>query len=126
MSEENKTVTSTKFEEKLIQESYNTNVAFYVHVKEFNNDIREEIEKKIDDVFYFLKGIDWKFDSFGVEKAGLREKDILCYFILRSADVEKLKKLFVEYLKDYDNAVKVTCSVAKYEKIEEEFFELNI
>lgn len=120
------TEASTEFEKKLVQEKYNTNVAFYIHIKEFNNDVHEEIEKRINDVFYFLKGIDWNFDSFGVEKAGSRGTDVLCYFILRTADVEKLQKLFTQYLKDYDNAVKITCSVAKYEKIEEEFFELEV
>jgi len=126
MSIEKKSVATTQFEKKLTQEKYNINVAFYIHIKEFNNNVVEEIEKKIDDVFYFLKGIDWNFDSFGTEKAGSRGTDILCYFILRSADVEKLQKLFISYLKDYDNAVKITCSVAKYEKIDEEFFELDV
>ena len=38
----------------------------------------------------------------------------------------KHQKLFVDEFKDYDNAIKITCSVAKYEKIEESFFELEI
>jgi len=126
MSAENKTVAITEFEKKLVQENNNINVAFYVHINEFSNNTRDELEKKIGDVFYFLKGIDWSFDSYGVEKAGSRGKDILCYFILRTADVEKLQKLFVEYLKDYENAIKITCSVAKYEKKEESFFELDV
>ena len=126
MSTESKSVAVSEFEKKLVQETYNTNVAFYIHIKEFNNDVREEIKSKIDDVFYFLKGIDWDFDSFGVEKAGTRGRDILCYFILRSADISKLQELFTKYLKDYDNAIKITCSVAKYEKTQEEFFELDL
>ncbi len=126
MTVENISKTSSKFEKKLVQEKYNTNVAFYVHIKEFDNSVHEEINNRIGDVFYFLKGIDWNFDSFGVEKAGSRGNDILCYFILRSADVAKLQKLFMQYLKDYENAVKITCSVAKYEKTQEEFFELDL
>jgi hypothetical protein len=27
---------------------------------------------------------------------------------------------------DYENAIRITCSVAKYEKVEEEFFELSV
>jgi len=126
MSAENKTVAITKTEKKLVQGTCNTNVAFYIHINEFNNNTRDELEKKIGEVFYFLRGIDWNFDSFGVEKAGSRGNDVLCYFILRTADVEKLKKLFVDYLKDYHNAIKITCSVAKYEKKEETFFELEV
>ena len=126
MSDENISEAFSEFEEKLVQEKYNTNVAFYIHIKEFDNNAREEIDKRIGDVFYFLKGIDWNFDSFGVEKAGSRGNDILCYFILRAADVAKLQKLFMQYLKDYENAVKITCSVAKYEKTQEEFFELDL
>ncbi len=126
MSIENKSEAITEFEKKLVQEKYNTNVAFYIHIKEFDNNVREDIQKRIGDVFYFIRGIDWNFDSFGVEKAGSRGTDILCYFILRSTDVEKLQKLFTQYLKDYSNAVKITCSVAKYEKTEEEFFELDL
>ncbi len=126
MSIENKSEAITEFEKKLVQEKYNTNVAFYIHIKEFDNSVQVDIQKRIGDVFYFIKGIDWNFDSFGVEKAGSRGRDILCYFILRSSDVEKLQKLFAQYLKDYENAVKITCSVAKYEKIEEEFFELDL
>lgn len=126
MSNEIKSVAQTDFEKKLIQEEYNVNVAFYVHIKEFHNDVVSEIEEKIHDVFYFLKGIDWNFDSFGVEKAGSRGNDILCYFIVRDADIEKLQKLFVNNLKDYENILKISCSVAKYKKVEENFFELNV
>jgi len=126
MSTEITSVATTEFEKKLVQDKYNVNVAFYVHIKEFDNHVRDEVKKLIDDVFYFVKGIDWKFDSFGVEKAGSRGTDILCYFILRDADVKKLQKLFSDHLKDYENIVKVTCSVAKYEKIEEQYFELVI
>ena len=126
MSIDNKTEPTTEFEKKLVQEKYNTNVAFYVHIKTFDNDVRAQIEEKIGDVFYFLKGIDWKFDSFGVEKAGSRSNDVLCYFILRTADVQKLQKLFTNYLSEYDNIIKITCSVATYEKKEETYFELNV
>jgi len=126
MSGEIQSVATTKFEKKLIQDEINNNVAFYVHIKEFDNDVRAEIEKHIAEVFYFLRGIDWNFDSYGVEKSGSRGNDVLCYFILRSADVEKLQKLFIEYFKEYKNAVSITCSVTKYEKKEEIFFELNL
>lgn len=111
---------------ELVQSEHNCNIAFYVHLKEYNDSAREEIEKRLNEVFFFSRGIDWKFDSFGIEKAGERSTDILCYFIFRSAEVEKLKKLFIQEFKDYDNAVKISCSVAKYQKICEEFFELDI
>ena len=32
-------------QEKLVQSPYNTNVAFYVHLNEYNNQVREELEK---------------------------------------------------------------------------------
>ncbi len=111
---------------ELIQSEHNCNVAFYVQLKEYNDKAREEIEKRLNEVFFFSRGVDWKFDSFGIEKAGERKTDILCYFIFRNAEVEKLKKLFIQEFKDYDNAVKISCSVAKYQKICEEFFELDI
>lgn len=117
---------TTPEEEKLVQSPFNTNVAFYVHLKSFNNSVREELERRITEVFFFTRGIDWKFDSFGIEKAGSRGTDVLGYFIFRAVEVEKLQKLFVEEFKDYDNAVKITCSVAKYEKVEESFFELEV
>lgn len=126
MSAEIKSIATTEFEKKLVQDIYNVNVAFYIHIKQFDNDVRDEILKLIEDVFYFVKDVDWKFDSFGVEKAGSRGTDILCYYIVRDADVEKLQKLFSDHLKDYENIVKVTCSVAKYDKKEEVFFELDI
>lgn len=126
MSSEITSIANTELEKELVQDKENVNVAFYVHVRQFDNEVRAEIKKRIDDVFYFLKGIDWKFDSFGVEKAGLRGTNVLCYFIVRDADVEKLKKLFSKHLKDYDNIVKVTCSVARYEKTKEVYFELDI
>jgi len=116
----------TKFEKKLIQEKYNVNVAFYVHLKQFNDQVRTELEERIQEVFFYSKGIDWNFDSFGIEKAGSRGKDILGYFIFRTANITELKKLFLEYFKDYDNALKITCSVAEYEKISETFFELEV
>lgn len=115
-----------EFEKKLTQEQYNENVAFYVHLKEFNNSVRKDVDKMISDVFYFCKGVDWKFESYGIEKAGSRGKDVLCYFILRTTDLERLKKLFLQNFRDYDNVSKITCSVAKYEKVEENFFELDI
>lgn len=116
----------TSFEKKLTQEKYNVNVAFYVHLKEYHNGVREELEKRIEEVFFYSKGVDWKFDSFGIEKAGSRNKNILGYFIFRTANITELKKLFLEYFKDYDNALKITCSVAEYEKIDESFFELTV
>lgn len=116
----------TPFEKKLVQEQYNVNVAFYVHLKEFNNSVREELERRISEVFFFSKGVDWKFDSFGIEKAGSRGKDILGYFIFRTTNISDLQKLFLNEFKDYENALKITCSVAEYEKIKEEFFELEV
>ncbi|WP_418184777.1 hypothetical protein ACNSOS_07335 [Aliarcobacter vitoriensis] len=110
----------------LVQSKYNYNVAFYVHLKEFNTNVRDELERRISEVFFFSKGVNWKFDSFGIEKAGERKTDILGYFIFRSVEVEKLKKLFLDEFKDYSNASKISCSVAKYEKVSEEFFELEI
>jgi len=116
----------SEFEKKLVQEKYNVNVAFYVHLKEYNNSVREELEKRIEEVFFYSKGVEWKFDSFGIEKAGSRGKNVLGYFIFRTANITELKKLFLEYFKDYDNALKITCSVAEYQKIDETFFELEV
>jgi len=116
----------TNFEKKLIQEKYNVNVAFYIHLKQYHNGVREELLSRLEEVFFYSKGVDWKFDSFGIEKAGSRSKDVLGYFIFRTANITELKKLFLEYFKDYDNAKKITCSVAEYEKINEKFFELDI
>jgi len=116
----------TKFEKKLIQNEYNVNVAFYVHLKEFNNNVREELDKRAGEVFFFSKGIDWKFDSYGIEKSGSRGTDIVGYFIFRTANLKELKKQFEEQFKDYDNAIKITCSVAEYKKISETFFELEV
>ena len=117
---------NTPTQEKLVQSSYNTNVAFYVHLKSFNNTVREELEKRITEVFFFTRGVDWKFDSFGIEKAGSRGAEILGYFIFRAVEVEKLQKLFLDEFKNYDNAIKITCSIAKYEKVEESFIEFDI
>lgn len=116
----------TKFEKKLEQEKYNVNVAFYVHLKEYNNNVRDELEKRLEEVFYYSKGVEWKFDSFGIEKSGSRNKDVLGYFIFRTANITELEKLFLEYFKDYDNATRITCSVAEYQKISETFFELEV
>lgn len=116
----------TSFEKKLVQEKYNVNVAFYVHLKEYNNGVREELQTRIQEVFFYSKGVEWKFDSFGIEKAGSRGKNVLGYFIFRTANITELKKLFLEYFKDYDNALKITCSVAEYQKTDETFFELNV
>ena len=113
-------------QEKLIQSQFNINVAFYVHLKAYNNSVREELERRLSEVFFFSKGIDWKFDSFGIEKTGSRGTDVLGYFIFRAVEIEKLQKLFIEEFKDYENAIKITCSVSKYEKVEESFFELEI
>lgn len=117
---------SNEEQEKLVQSEFNTNVAFYVHLKSYNNDVRDELEKRLSEVFFFTRGIDWKFDSFGIEKTGSRGNDVLGYFIFRAVEIEKLQKLFIEEFKDYDNAIKITCSVAKYKKVEESFFELEI
>lgn len=116
----------TAFEKKLVQEKYNVNVAFYVHLKEYNNNVREELHNRIQEVFFYSKGVEWKFDSFGIEKAGSRSKNVLGYFIFRTANITELKKLFLEYFKDYDNALKITCSVAEYQKTDETFFELTV
>ena len=113
-------------QEKLIQSQFNINVAFYVHLKAYNNSVREELERRLSEVFFFSKGIDWKFDSFGIEKTGSRGCGVLGYFIFRAVELEKLQKLFVDEFKDYDNAIKISCSISKYEKIEESFFELEI
>ncbi|UTJ06477.1 hypothetical protein [Arcobacter roscoffensis] len=116
----------TDSQKKLIQDEFNTNVAFYVHLKAFNDNVRADLKKRIKEVFFFTKGIHWKFDSFGIEKPGSRSSDILGYFIFRTTDVEKLKKLFLDEFKDYDNAIKISCSVAKYQKTEELFFDLEV
>lgn len=112
--------------EKLVQDEFNVNVAFYIHLKSFNDNVRKDLKERIKEVFFFSKGVDWKFDSFGIEKPGSRSNDILGYFIFRTSDVEKLKKLFITEFSDYENASKITCSVAKYEKVEETFFELEV
>ena len=112
--------------EKLVQDEFNTNVAFYVHLKQFNDNVRADLNKRIKEVFFFTKGVHWKFDSFGIEKAGSRGTDILGYFIFRANDVVKLQKLFRDEFRDYDNAIKISCSVAKYQKTEEVFFELDV
>jgi len=116
----------TTFEKKLAQEKYNVNVAFYVHLKEYNNTVREELEKRLEEVFFYSRGVEWKFDSFGIEKAGSRNKNIVGYFIFRTANISELKKLFLESFKDYENALKITCSIAEYQKINESFFELEV
>uniref|UniRef100_UPI004048BF89 hypothetical protein n=1 Tax=Aliarcobacter sp. TaxID=2321116 RepID=UPI004048BF89 len=117
---------NNEIEEKLVQSEFNTNVAFYVHLKAYDNNVREDLERRISEVFFFTRGIDWKFDSFGIEKAGSRGTEILGYFIFRAVEVDKLQKLFVDEFKDYDNAIKITCSISKYEKVAETFFELEI
>ena len=116
----------TEFEKKIIQNEYNINVAFYVHLKEFNNNVRDELNKRLEEVFFFSKGIDWKFDSFGIEKTGSRGTDVLGYFVFRTANLKELKKQFTDQFKDYDNAIKITCSVAEYQKISETFFDLEV
>lgn len=78
----------------LTQSDYNCNVAFYIHLKEFNQNVRDDLEKRVSEVFFFSKGVDWKFDSFGIEKAGERKTEILGFFIFRSTEVEKLKNYF--------------------------------
>ena len=115
-----------KVQEKLVQDEFNVNVAFYIHLKSFDDSVRSELKKRIKEVFFFSKGIHWKFDSFGIEKPGSRGTDILGYFIFRTSNVEKLKKLFITEFGDYENASKITCSVAKYEKVDETFFQLEV
>jgi len=126
MSTETTAQATTPAMEKLVQDEFNTNVAFYVHLKAYDDKVRTQLEERIREVFFFSKGVHWKFDSFGIEKAGSRHTDVLGYFIFRTADVEKLKKLFLDEFKSYDNAEKITCSVAKYHKTEEVFFELDV
>lgn len=116
----------TKFEKKLIQDAYNVNVAFYVHLKEYNNQVRTELENRLQEVFFYSRGVEWKFDSFGIEKPGKRNKNIVGFFIFRTANITELKKLFKEYFEDYENAIKITCSVAEYKKIDETFFQLDV
>jgi hypothetical protein len=116
----------TEAQKKLIQEEFNTNVAFYIHLKSYNDKVREELYARIREVFFFSKGVHWKFDSFGIENAGSRGTNMLGYFIFRTADIEKLQKLFYNEFNDYENAEKITCSVAVYKKTEEEFFELEV
>lgn len=116
----------TEFDKKLVQDAYNVNVAFYIHLKSFNNSVRDELTRRIEEVFFYSKGIEWKFDSFGIEKAGSRGKNVLAYFVFRTANLSELKKLFLDNFKDYENAIKITCSVAEYQKISETFFELEV
>ncbi|WP_419767772.1 hypothetical protein [Arcobacter sp.] len=116
----------TQYETKLAQDEYNINVAFYVHLKEYNNSVRDELEKRLGEVFLFSKGVEWKFDSFGIEKTGSRGKQILGYFIFRTANISDLQKLFTKEFADYKNALKITCSVAEYKKIDEKFFEVEL
>ena len=49
MSTDITTAATTEFEKKLIQDKYNVNVAFYVHIKQFDNNVRDEIKKRIDE-----------------------------------------------------------------------------
>ena len=125
MSQENIEIAQTPSQKKLVQDEFNVNVAFYIHLKKFDDNTRRELKQRIKEVFFFSKGIHWKFDSFGIEKPGSRGTDILGYFVFRTSDVEKLKKLFLSEFKDYENTSKITCSVSKYEKISEAFFELE-
>ena len=113
-------------QKKLVQDDFNVNVAFYIHLKSFNDTVRDELQTRIKEVFFFSKGIHWKFDSFGIEKPGSRGTEVLGYFIFRTSNVEKLKKLFLAEFRDYTNVSKITCSIAKYEKIEEKFFDIEL
>lgn len=116
---------TNKYEKKLVQDEYNVNVAFYIHLKEFNNEVKEELNKRIEEVFFFSKGLDWSFDSFGIDKRGSRSSKILGYFVFRTANVNDLQKFFLQEFKDYDNILKITCSIAEYKKVKEEFFNLE-
>ena len=88
--------------------------------------MRTELQKRLEEVFLYAKGVEWKFDSFGIEKAGARSLDILGYFVFKTTNVEKLQKLFLKEFIDYENAQKISCSVAVYEKVEEKFFEIKV
>ena len=99
MNKENIEKPQTKVQEKLVQDEFNINVAFYIHLKTFDDSVRSELKNRIKEVFFFSKGIDWKFDSFGIEKAGSRGSEILGYFIFRTSNVDKLKKLFLAEFK---------------------------
>ena len=44
---------TTAEQEKLVQSQFNTNVAFFVHLKAYNNSVREELEKRLTEVFFF-------------------------------------------------------------------------
>ncbi len=125
MSQENIEKAQTQSQEKLIQNKSNVNVAFYIHLKSFDNSTRKELKERIKEVFFFSKGIEWKFDSFGIEKPGSRGTDILGYFIFQTSNIDKLKKLFLSEFKDYKNVSKITCSVSEYKKVSEKFFELE-
>ncbi len=115
----------TKYEKKLVQDEYNVNVAFYIHLKSFNGEVKKELNKRIEEVFFFSKGVDWSFDSFGIEKTGSRGSKVLGYFVFRTTNVSDLQKLFLQEFKDYENALKITCSIAEYKKVKEEFFNLE-
>jgi len=117
MSQENIEIAQTTNQKKLVQDEFNVNVAFYIHLKTFDDSTRKELKQRIKEVFFFSKGVHWKFDSFGIEKPGSRGPDILGYFVFRTSNVEKLKKLFLSEFKDYENASKITIS--------ETFFELE-
>ena len=125
MSQKNIEIAQTPSQKNLVQDEFNVNVAFYIHLKKFDDNTRRELKQRIKEVFFFSKGVHWKFDSFGIEKPGSRGTDILGYFVFRTSNVEKLKKLFLSEFKDYENTSKITCSVSKYEKISETFFELE-
>ena len=50
---------SNEEQEKLVQSQFNINVAFYVHLKSYDNKVRDELEKRLSEVFFFTKVIDW-------------------------------------------------------------------
>ena len=43
---------ATQEQEKLIQSEFNTNVAFYVHLKAFDNKVRKRVRKRLQEVFF--------------------------------------------------------------------------
>ena len=45
----------SKILDDLIQSQYNYNVAFYIHLKEFNQNVRDELEKELVKFFSFQK-----------------------------------------------------------------------
>ncbi len=108
--------------DNLIQSEFNCNVAFYIHLKEFNQNVEMNSKKELVKFSSSQKVWIGSFDSFGIgESLEKRRTWYFRIFYLRAAEVERLKKLFMDEFKDYSNAIKISCSVAKYQKTCEEF-----